>query len=66
MLITAEEYKRQFKIKDGRNSGIVSYILDPSDLSKALVDKIVVTPINLPQKLMSLIQQEYTLLLNVG
>lgn len=40
MLITAEEYKRQFKIKDGRNSGIVSYILDPSDLSKALVDKI--------------------------
>ena len=40
MLIPAEDYIRQLNIDGGLNRGIVSYILDPSELSKALIEKI--------------------------
>lgn len=40
MLISAEEYQRLLNIDDGHSSGIVSYILDPDNFSKALINKI--------------------------
>lgn len=40
MLISAEDYRQYFRIDAGRSSGIVSYVLDSSEFSKALINKI--------------------------
>lgn len=40
MLLSAEEYRKLLGIKKRINSGIVSYILDSSDMSEALLSKV--------------------------